>query len=135
MEERILSIIKAIRESFGGSVGIYTQGNCYQFYEILKAIFLEAEAYESGGHVLTKINGEFYDIKGKLNSKNIHLIPVEDSRIESLTQNKWTDERVKELADEWIETLKNKNDLPDGEQYVKEDESGKIWIYEHKLKK
>ena len=108
MEEKILTIIKAIRESFGGSIGIYTCGNCYQFYEILKTIFPEAEAYESGNHVFTKIDGNFYDIRGKLNSKEIHLIPVDDSRIESLTQNKWTDERVLSCSKEWREQLKNK---------------------------
>ena len=108
MEERIISIIKAIRESFGGSVGIYTQGNCYQFYEILKTIFPEAEAYEGGGHVWTKIDGKFYDIRGKL-EKDYDLIPVHESRIESLTQNKWTDERVLQCSKEWREQLKNKN--------------------------
>lgn len=110
MEEKILSIIKAIRESFGGSVGIYTQGNCYQFYEILKTIFPEAEAYETGGHVYTKIDDQFYDIRGKL-EKDYNLILVDDSRIESLTQNKWTDERVLTCSKEWKEQLKNKNKL------------------------
>jgi hypothetical protein len=108
MEERIVSIIKVIRESFGGSVGIYTQGNCYQFFEILKTIFSEAVAYESGGHVYTKIDGQFYDIRGKL-KKDLHLILVEDSRIESLTKNKWTDERVLACSKEWREQLKINN--------------------------
>ena len=135
MEERILSIIKAIRESFGGSVAIYTQGNCYHFYEILKSIFPEAEPYESGGHVLTKIDDNYYDIRGKLKA-NINLIPLEDYRIESLTKNKWTDERVQEYSNEWKEILKNrKSDLPEGEQYLKQDELGRVHIYGHKIKK
>ena len=107
MEEKIINIIKTIRESFGGSVAIYTQGNCYQFYEILKSIFPEAEAYETGGHVFTKINDQFYDIRGKL-EKDYNLIPIDDSRIESFTKNKWTDERVLERNKKWREELKIK---------------------------
>jgi len=87
------NVIKTIRESFGASIAVYRFGNCYQFYEILKTIFPEAEAYESGGHVYTKIDNEFYDIKGKLNQDKMNLIPVNESRIESLSKNKWTDEK------------------------------------------
>jgi len=87
------NVIKTIRESFGASITVYTFGNCYQFYEILKTIFPEAKAYESGGHVYTKIDNEFYDIRGKLDQDKMNLIPVNESRIESLSKNKWTDEK------------------------------------------
>lgn len=95
-ETRILNIIKSIRESFGASIAVYTCGNCYQFYEILKSIFPEATPYESGGHVWTKIDNNYYDIRGKL-TKNYELIPVEDDRIESLCKNKMSDEKREEL--------------------------------------
>ena len=65
MEEKVLLFIKSIRESFGASIAVYTMGNCYQFYEILKTVFPDAEAFENG-HVLTKIDGEFYDIRVNL---------------------------------------------------------------------
>ena len=97
-EENILNIISEIRSSFGSSVAVYRYGNCYQFYEILKAIFPEAKAYYSGGHVWTKINGQFYDIMGKHDAKNIKLRPVTEDDIISLTQNKWTDQRRKEFG-------------------------------------
>jgi hypothetical protein len=93
-EKKILDFIKTIRESFGASIAVYTMGNCYQFFEILKEVFPESIAYESGGHVFTKIGNNYYDIKGKL-EKNIDLKIVEDYRIESLSKNKWTDERRK----------------------------------------
>ncbi len=113
MEERVLTIIKAIRESFGGSVAIYTQGNCYQFYEILKAIFPEAEAYESG-HVFTKIDGQFYDIRGKLD-KELDLRPITDpERIKCYCVNKSTDEKVQEISKKFREDIINskfRNDL------------------------
>src|SRR5574343_1339236 len=94
-------VIKAIRESFGASISVYTMGNCYQLYEILKTIFPTAEAYDVGGHVWTKIDGEFYDIKGKQDPTNMMLIPiVDEERIRSLSKNKWSDERRKELKQE-----------------------------------
>jgi len=68
MEEEVLKFITTVRASFGGSIATYTCGNCYQFYEILKIVFADAEAFESGGHVITKIDGNFYDIRGKLNA-------------------------------------------------------------------
>lgn len=95
--ENILEFIKTIRSSFGASIAVYTQGNCYQFYEIFKVVFPESEAYESGGHVYTKIGDNFYDIRGKLN-EDYDLYPVTDDRIESLSVNKWTDERRKEYG-------------------------------------
>lgn len=108
MEEKVLNIIKAIRESFGGSVAVYQFGNCYQFYEILKTVFPDAEAFYDGNHVWTKIDGKYYDILGeKKHSKNAHLIPVtEPERIESLSKNKWTDERRKKYCEEWRKKLK-----------------------------
>ena len=108
-EKKILNIITTIRESFGGSIAVYTCGNCYQFYEILKAIFPDAEAYGSG-HVYTKIDGKFYDIKGEIDPiilKRIRLNPItEPEAIESLSINKWTDKRRKEYSVEWIKKIK-----------------------------
>lgn len=110
-EEKILNLITAIRESFGGSIAVYTCGNCYQFYEILKSVFPDAEAYGSG-HVYTKIDGKFYDIRGEIDPillKRIitSLIPITDPEaIKSLSVNKWTDKRRKEYNMEWIEKLK-----------------------------
>ena len=93
----VLEFIKTIRSSFGAAAAVYTMGNCYQFYEILKVVFPEAVAYETGGHVYTKIGDDFYDIKGKLEEK-YDLYPVTDDRIESLSVNKWTDQRRKEYG-------------------------------------
>ena len=41
--KQIINIIKSIRESFGASIAVYRMGNCYQFYEILKTIYNDAE--------------------------------------------------------------------------------------------
>jgi hypothetical protein len=98
-EEYILRFIKSVRESFGASIAVYTCGNCYQFYEILKVVFPDAIAYESGGHVVTKIGDDYYDIRGKCD-RNLNTKLVVDSRIEGLSVNKWTDEMRMSLKEE-----------------------------------
>ena len=99
LEEKVLNFITTIRASFGGSIAIYTHGNCYQFYEILKQVFPEAEPYDVGGHVWTKIDGKYYDIRDKQdNDKIIRVFITDPDRIKSLSVNKWTDERRKEYG-------------------------------------
>ncbi len=59
--------IALIRESFVGAEYVYTNGSCLKFHQILKAVFPSAEAYYSDprcDHVVTKIDGHFYDITG-----------------------------------------------------------------------
>lgn len=98
MRPEPLDVIKAIRESFGASIAVYTCGNCYQFYEILKVIYPDAEAYDVG-HVWTKIDGKFYDIRGEHDGSKMHMELIDtEERIKSLSKNKWTDERRKNEA-------------------------------------
>jgi hypothetical protein len=62
-----LEVINAIRNSFYNSVETFTTGRCFQFYLILKTIFPEADPwYDTPGHVITEINGTYYDITGKV---------------------------------------------------------------------
>ena len=70
-------------------------GNCYQFYEILKTIYIDAEAFYDGNHVWTKINDNFYDIRGKKDISNINITKIDGDLIERLSKNKWTDNRRK----------------------------------------
>lgn len=96
--DKIINVIKNIRESFGASISVYTLGNCYQFFEILKSIFEDAEAYYDQHHVWTKIDNKFYDIRGENPMKNIHLFKIEDKNIiKSLSVNKWSDKRRNKL--------------------------------------
>ena len=108
MKIDIIDFITTIRSSFCSSIAIYTQGNCYQFYEILKVVFPNAEPYFDGNHVWTKIDNDFYDITGKIDN-NIKLYPIIDKElIESLCSNKWSDERRLEYNKLYVEILKNK---------------------------
>lgn len=73
-----LAIIYVIRESFYGSEHVYTQGSCYQFYEILKLIFPGAQAYSNGEHVITRIDNIFYDIEGMTNPDGYEPVKLND---------------------------------------------------------
>lgn len=78
-----LPLITAIRNSFPGSVTVYTRGGCWEFYQILKAAFPDAEPFydHCDGHVYTKIGDTFFDIKGKL-KKPLDLQPMlNDARL------------------------------------------------------
>ena len=45
---------------------MYTEGSCYHFYLILKEVFPDAEPYYDNDHIVTKIDGKFYDITGEV---------------------------------------------------------------------
>jgi len=64
--------IKTIRESFVGSERVYTEGSCYQFYRILKSVYPQAISWYNMDHVITEIDGRFYDITGQVYRKR-HL--------------------------------------------------------------
>lgn len=73
-EQRVLNLIYTIRNSFEGANIVYTKGSCYQLYLILKQVFPEAEAWATDNHVITEIDGKFYDISGLAdNSKYIRI--------------------------------------------------------------
>lgn len=63
---KVEEFISTIRDSIVGSQEIYTGGSCYHFYKILKFVFPEAEAFYDQDHVVTKIDGNYYDITGKI---------------------------------------------------------------------
>lgn len=62
----ILNFINTLRNSFDGGDEVYLSGSCYHLYKILKTIKPSAECYFSNmhDHVITKIDGVFYDING-----------------------------------------------------------------------
>lgn len=62
--------IATIRDSFIGSQHVYTEGSCLHFHLILKEVFPDAKPFYDMDHVITEIDGKYYDITGevKLNS-------------------------------------------------------------------
>ena len=65
--------IATIRDSFIGSQQVYTEGSCYHFYLILKNVFPDAKAYYDQDHIITEIEGKFYDITGEV-MKNSNML-------------------------------------------------------------
>ena len=66
-ETPIDMLIRTIRESHSDMQFMFTHGCCFEFYKILKSQWPQAEPYFSNreGHVYTKIDKEYYDIRGK----------------------------------------------------------------------
>ena len=67
MKTDVRLFLKTLKGRFDGGDEVYLSGSCYQLYTILKTIFKDAECYFSliESHVITKIDGRFYDINGK----------------------------------------------------------------------
>jgi len=47
-------------------VNIFTKGSCFNFYLILKQMYPQALAYYNEDHVITFIDGKYYDITGEI---------------------------------------------------------------------
>ena len=64
----IESIIESLRGSDRYIETIFTQGGCYQFHLFLKSIYSSAMPFltEDKEHVVTLVNGNFYDITGNV---------------------------------------------------------------------
>ena len=66
MNRQLIEAIRVLRHSHRSVCNIFTEGACYEFYKFLKIIYPQSEAYYNGNHVYTKIDGEFYDITGRV---------------------------------------------------------------------
>jgi hypothetical protein len=73
----VLDFIKVVRESNDKAVDIYTEGGCYKFYKILKAVFPTAKPYSEKScpncHIVTKIGRAYYDITGQVKGEFLEL--------------------------------------------------------------
>lgn len=102
-KHEILEVITAIRESHPDMSELYTKGQCYNFYKILRSIYgqsVEPWYDYLEGHVYSKIGGRFYDIRGvrkrystslvKLDHKHGHRPHRWGKGDNRRLQNKWT---------------------------------------------
>lgn len=62
----ILKIIERIRDSFDGSIEVYTQGSCVKFAMILKEIFPQGNILYNSDHAIFILEGRCYDITGEV---------------------------------------------------------------------
>ena len=68
--QRILNLITFIRESHTEMTNIYLKGSCLNFFCILHSIYPEAIAWFNINHIITEIDGKYYDITGEVSNKN-----------------------------------------------------------------
>ena len=73
----ILQIIRVIRDSFDGSVDVYTKGSCIKFAMILKCIFPLGSIMYNQDHAVFLLDGVAYDINGYADI-NDNYIKIED---------------------------------------------------------
>ena len=73
----LLKIIQRIRESFDGSVEVFTQGSCVKFAMILKQIFPDGRTLSDLNHAIFELQGMCFNVNGIANKTRRH-IPLED---------------------------------------------------------
>ena len=56
----ILKVIERIRDSFDGSIEVYTQGSCVKFAMILKEIFPQGNILYNSDHAIFILEGRIY---------------------------------------------------------------------------
>lgn len=96
MENKILKIIQRIRESFDGSVEVYTQGSCIRFALILLEIYPQGKVLYNSDHAIFQLGSRYYDITGEVVRSN--HIPIEEyglSMLNDLLQLKYENKLCK----------------------------------------
>lgn len=63
---RILNTISQIRNSHSKQESIFLYGSCLNFYLILHSIYPEAKPFFNVDHIITEIDGKYYDITGQI---------------------------------------------------------------------
>ena len=78
-----IKLIKALRKTDLYIECIFTGGACYQFHLFLKTVFSNAEPYINlkRDHVVTKIDGKLYDIKGIVKEKDFTPLNETDLKL------------------------------------------------------
>ena len=62
---RIVEMLRALRNAHEHMAGVLRHGACYELYQVLRALYPDAEPWQLDDHVYTRIRGRFYDIHGE----------------------------------------------------------------------
>lgn len=74
----VIDFITLIRESCPSrQIHIFRNGACYQFFKILKSVYPQAVAYYNQDHVITEIDGKYYDITGEVEKEGHEILEEE----------------------------------------------------------
>jgi len=80
--ENLEQFLLELKYSYHKNELIYTEGSCFRLYKMLKALFPKAKPFYShlDGHWITEIDGQYWDINGK-----IYPSYVDDKNYEHIT--------------------------------------------------
>lgn len=85
--QEIIRFIIIVQSCFPNAVQHFTQGYCFEFYDLLKDRFPSAQKWYDEDHMIAKIGERFYDITGQvIPDLHRHIIPgsTDDIRIQKL---------------------------------------------------
>lgn len=86
MERDIEGLIRIVRENCY-DYERFLNGQCYQFFKLMKTVFPTAEAWSDCDHVITKIGNQFYDITGEVAlGDHLPIDSLEEKRYNGLKQ-------------------------------------------------
>lgn len=79
----IESLISGLRASDKYIETIFMKGGCYRFHLFLKSLFPDSEAMINvlNDHVITAVNGQYFDITGEVDGKNYRPLSEADKQI------------------------------------------------------
>lgn len=72
--KQIFRLITEIRESHSEMTNIFTLGSCFNMFKILRVLYPESVAWNDLNHIITEIDGRFYDITGEV--KRLRHVPM-----------------------------------------------------------
>ncbi len=85
--DKVILFISRFRETIPNSIPKYMNGGCYLFYKVIKERFPSAVAYYNSDHVVTKVDGKFFDVTGEVKITN-HL-PVDGKNYTHEELKRW----------------------------------------------
>jgi hypothetical protein len=80
MELDPLALIKALNKGSRYIETIFMQGGCFRFHKVLFALWPNATPYinRAKDHVITRIDGQYYDVTGYVDSTGFAPLVAED---------------------------------------------------------
>lgn len=70
---RIINFLAELRSSHPNIEHMFLNGSCMNLFCILRTIYPQAVAWYNIDHIITEIDGKFYDITGKVSNKGYML--------------------------------------------------------------
>jgi len=69
-QAEILELIGELRGSHTEMEHIFLNGRCFNLYLLLRRIYPQSIPWYNSDHIITEIDGKYYDITGQVSNKN-----------------------------------------------------------------